>query len=87
MWLQEDTGYIGTVKFCADLIEKIDCVDKYNEDLIDPLKPVLPYILQVLHYTLLILCMLTCKWRELADTFYPILSVMMALLSFNLSER
>ena len=65
---------------------KTDCIEKYNEGLIDPISEVVPKVIVVLHYLSIVICIMCFKWRYLADALYPMTITMFMLLSFNVSQ-
>ena len=48
---------------------KSECIDDYNETLMDPLTPTCGYLLRLLQIPAIIACILCFKWRFLADYF------------------
>ena len=62
-----------------------DCIEGYNEDLLDPLTPVSQVIMKSIVIGSIILCIACYKWRYIADYFILTLNLMVFVSVFQLN--
>ena len=55
----------GTI-ICSATVNK-DCIERYNEELVDKLESYFQNILTAMLFLNLVICMLTYKWRQIAN--------------------
>ena len=63
-----------------------ECYGDYNEELLDPLQPLMGYILRALTVIGIILCALCYKWRHLADYCFIAEMLTRAVAVFHLNS-